>query len=43
MPFMLWPGVDQKLHFWWDTTDNAADIARAATVRVFYRPRRRGL
>lgn len=40
---MLYPGALQRLIFLWDATDKTAAIARTATVRLYYRPRRLGL
>jgi hypothetical protein len=40
-PIMLWPGIDNRIYFIQHSeTANTADIDRAMSVRVYYRPRR---
>jgi hypothetical protein len=43
-PITLYPAKDQKLYFLMHSNVmNTAEIARTATVKLYYRPRRRGL
>jgi hypothetical protein len=40
-PIMLWPGIDNRIYFIQHSeTANTADIDRAMSVQVYYRPRR---
>jgi hypothetical protein len=37
---LVWPGVKQRLYFWFQNATPAFDIARTHTIKCFYRPRR---
>jgi hypothetical protein len=40
----LWPARDQRLFFWLHSdTTNTAEVDRTATIKIYYRPRRRTL